>query len=145
MSADRHASAVSAGSRRRSVAEEQVTSVLKANEVPVFDRELNDDEAALAALGYKPEFKREFTLWTCFCVSFAVLGLLPSFASTMYYGMGYAGTPGMVWGWIIAMIFIQSVALGMGKLSFRGVAFDPITCLFLSSQCFRIHVADLFS
>jgi hypothetical protein len=47
-------------------------------------------------------------------VSFAVLGLLPSFASTLYFGMGYAGTAGMVWGWIIAMVFIQCVAMGMG-------------------------------
>ena len=38
---------------RASVAENQVTSVLSANEVPVFERELDADEAALAALGYK--------------------------------------------------------------------------------------------
>jgi predicted methyltransferase MtxX (methanogen marker protein 4) len=38
---------------RRSVAEEPVTSVLSANEVPVFDRELTADEEVLAALGYK--------------------------------------------------------------------------------------------
>lgn len=62
----------------------------------------------------RPEFRREFSLWTSFCVSFAVLGLLPSFASTLYFGMGYAGTAGMVWGWIIAMVFIQCVAMGMG-------------------------------
>jgi hypothetical protein len=30
--------------------------------------------------------------------------------------MGYAGTAGMVWGWIIAMIFIQCVALGIAEL-----------------------------
>lgn len=30
--------------------------------------------------------------------------------------MGYAGTPGMVWGWIIAMAFIQCVAMGMAEL-----------------------------
>ena len=69
----------------KSVAEEPVSSVLPDGEVPVFDRELNADEEVLAALGYKPEFKREFSLWTTFCVSFAVLGLLPSFASTLYY------------------------------------------------------------
>lgn len=67
------------------VAEEQVTSVLAPRHVPVYERESNADDDALAALGYKPEFKREFTLWTSFCVSFAVLGLLPSFASTLYY------------------------------------------------------------
>lgn len=72
--------------RKKSVAEEPVTSVLGAGEIPIYsERELTADEEVLAALGYKPEFKREFSLWTTFCVSFAVLGLLPSFASTLYY------------------------------------------------------------
>lgn len=110
-----HRPSVTPSGHRKSVAEEPVTSVLKPGEIPVYDRELSADEEVLAALGYKPEFKREFSLWTTFCVSFAVLGLLPSFASTLYYGMGYSGTPGMVWGWIIAMLFIQCVAAGMGE------------------------------
>ena len=105
-----------ASTRKKSVAEEPVTSVLPGGEVPIYDREFTADEEVLAALGYKPEFKREFSLWTTFCVSFAVLGLLPSFAATLYYGMGYAGTPGMVWGWLIAMVFIQCVAMGMAEL-----------------------------
>jgi len=75
----------STSGRQKSVAEEPVTSVLKAGEIPVYERELTADEEVLAALGYKPEFRREFSLWTTFCVSFAVLGLLPSFASTLYY------------------------------------------------------------
>lgn len=78
-----------ASARKKSVAEEPVTSVLTGGEVPIYDRELTADEEVLAALGYKPEFKREFSLWTTFCVSFAVLGLLPSFAATLYFGMGY--------------------------------------------------------
>lgn len=87
MSVDkRNESVVSASGRHRSVAEIPVTSVLTGGEVPVYDRELTADEEVLASLGYKPEFKREFSLWTTFCVSFAVLGLLPSFASTLYYG-----------------------------------------------------------
>ena len=102
--------------RHRSVAENNVTSVLSAGDVPVYTRELSADELVLGALGYKSEFKREFSLWTSFCVSFAVLGLLPSFAATLYYGMGYAGTPGMVWGWLIAMVFIQCVAMSMAEL-----------------------------
>jgi amino acid transporter len=96
---------------------------------------MDADERVIVALGYKQEFKREFSLWTTFCVSFAVLGLLPSFASTLYYGkfslqptcwlrfptnciqgMGYAGTAGMVWGWIVAMVFIQCVAMSMAEL-----------------------------
>jgi hypothetical protein len=94
---------------------QSVTTVLPAGEV--IDVEgLSADEAALVALGYKQELRREFSLWTTFCVSFAVLGLLPSFASTLYYGMGYAGTGGMVWGWLISWIFIQCVAMGMAEL-----------------------------
>lgn len=57
---------------------------------------VDHDEKVLLSLGYKQEFKREFSLWTSFCVSFAVLGLLPSFASTLAYGMGYAGTAGVL-------------------------------------------------
>jgi amino acid transporter len=102
--------------RHHPVAEEPVTSVLDSRDVLVYEEEQNEDDEVLAALGYKSEFKREFSLWTTFCVSFAVLGLLPSFASTLYYGMGYAGTAGMVWGWIIAMVFIQCVAMGMAEL-----------------------------
>ena len=76
---------LSAGGHHKVVGEEPVTSDLSGNEVPIFDRELTADEEVLAALGYKPEFRREFSLWTTFCVSFAVLGLLPSFASTLYF------------------------------------------------------------
>ncbi|KAJ6012094.1 hypothetical protein N7499_012936 [Penicillium canescens] len=95
---------------------EQVTSILPDGDVPYMDHDMDADERVITALGYKQEFKREFSLWTTFCVSFAVLGLLPSFASTLYYGMGYAGTAGMVWGWIIAMIFIQCIAMSMAEL-----------------------------
>ncbi|KAH7123910.1 amino acid permease-domain-containing protein [Dendryphion nanum] len=103
--------------RKHTVAEEPVTSVLPGGDVP-FDptHDFSEDEEVLAALGYKSEFKREFSLFTTFCVSFAVLGLLPSFASTLYYGMGYAGTAGMTWGWIVAMIGIQCVACSMAEL-----------------------------
>ncbi|KAL4784017.1 amino acid permease-domain-containing protein [Aspergillus varians] len=98
------------------IAHEPVTSILPNGDVPNLDDSMDADERVIMALGYKQEFKREFSLWTTFCVSFAVLGLLPSFASTIYYGMGYAGTAGMVWGWIIAMIFIQCVAMSMAEL-----------------------------
>ncbi|CAE7202628.1 hypothetical protein CFE70_008476 [Pyrenophora teres f. teres 0-1] len=103
--------------QRRSVGQEPVMSVLPDGDVPYDPTHTFDaDEEALAALGYKSEFKREFSLFTTFCVSFAILGLLPSFASTLYYGMGYAGTAGMTWGWPLAMIGIQCIAMGMAEL-----------------------------
>ena len=58
--ADRKGSGVSASGRKRSVAEEPVTSVLKGGDIPINDsgQDWNPDEEVLAALGYKPEFKR---------------------------------------------------------------------------------------
>jgi hypothetical protein len=66
-----------------------VTTVFADDALPEVVGELSGDEAALAALGYKQEFKREFSVWTSFAVSFAVMGLLPSIATTMWYGIGY--------------------------------------------------------
>ena len=63
-----------------------VTSVLQDGDIALTKPVMSEDERVITALGYKQEFKREFSLWTTFCVSFAVLGLLPSFASTVYYG-----------------------------------------------------------
>ena len=42
-----------AAGHRKSVAEEPVTSVLTADQIPITDRDLNEDEQVLAALGYK--------------------------------------------------------------------------------------------
>ncbi|KAL8883831.1 MAG: hypothetical protein Q9192_006986 [Flavoplaca navasiana] len=121
--------------RKKSMAEEQVTSVFTAGDVPVYEREYTADEEVLAALGYKPEFKREFSLWTSFCVSFAVLGLLPSFASTLYYVStcknqtheGKGGTKliafsGRAWGitgwsnWLVQITGAPSVDYGMASM-----------------------------
>jgi hypothetical protein len=46
------------------MAEENITSVHPGGDVPInnTDHERNSDEEILASLGYKPEFKREFTL-----------------------------------------------------------------------------------
>jgi hypothetical protein len=53
MSDDVRKTSVTSAHHRKSVGDNQVTSVLTSNEVPVFDRELTADEEVLAALGYK--------------------------------------------------------------------------------------------
>lgn len=53
MAEDKNRKPSNASGRRKSVAEEPVTSVLGSNQVVIFDRELTADEEALAALGYK--------------------------------------------------------------------------------------------
>lgn len=83
----------------------------------VVDHEVDNDEAVILALGYKQEFKREFSLLSTFGVSFSVLGLLPSIASTMYYSLGYTGNAGLTWAWLVAMVGIQCIANSMAELS----------------------------
>lgn len=59
---------------------------------------------------------RDFSIWSSFGVSFSVLGLLPSIASTLYFDLGYSGTGGSVWGWLIAALMIQATAFSMAEL-----------------------------
>jgi hypothetical protein len=74
------------------------------------------DEAILAALGYKQEFKREFTplevrmdfyiiqykkCLSCgqvFGIAFSIIGLAPSISSVLFYAIPNGGGPAMVWG-----------------------------------------------
>ena len=77
---------------------------------------LTNDEKTLMRLGYTPEFKRELGLWSIFSVSFSVIGLLPSVAATLFYGVGYIGIPGISWGWPIACSGIICVSLAMAEL-----------------------------
>jgi amino acid transporter len=106
--------------RKQSVVDEsklRVTSIFnKTGDHAVIDHEADNDEQVLVALGYKQEFKRDLSIWSSFSVSFSVLGLLPSIASTLGYNLAYSGPAGMVWGWITAGILIQFVALSMAEL-----------------------------
>ncbi len=71
------------------------------------------DEALLASLGYKQEFKRAFTplevyftplispwitIFQVFGIAFSIIGLLPSIASVLFYAIPNGGGPAMVWG-----------------------------------------------
>jgi hypothetical protein len=70
------------------ISHEPVTSVFRGTDAPVVDHKLDADEEVLVALGYRQDFKRKFTIWSSFSVSFSVLGLLPSVAATLGYSLG---------------------------------------------------------
>lgn len=95
-----------------------ITSVLSGdNKRILVDHPVGKDEAVILSLGYKQEFKREFSLMTTFAVSFSVLGLLPSIASTLWYSLAYAGNAGITWGYLVGMIGVLCVAFSMGEIS----------------------------
>ncbi|ODQ48903.1 hypothetical protein PICMEDRAFT_70496 [Pichia membranifaciens NRRL Y-2026] len=101
-----------------SVDDMKITSVLSGqHERIIVDHDVDHDEAVILALGYKQEFKREFSLFTTFGVSFSVLGLLPSIASTLWYSLAYAGNAGITWGYLIGMVGVMGVACSMAEIS----------------------------
>lgn len=79
------------------------------------DHVIDNDEAMILAMGYKQELKRELSLWSIFAVSFSVLGLLPSIAACFSYQQLVIGITPVPW--IVAIVFITSVALSMAEIS----------------------------
>lgn len=75
------------------------------------------DEELLAQLGYKQEFKREFTPLEVFAVAFSFMGPLPSLASVLVYSIPNGGPAAMVWGWLVASAFIFTTGLSMAELA----------------------------
>lgn len=93
-----------------------ITTILSNQDVTInLDHEVTKDEALILALGYKQELRREFSLWSIFCVSFSVLGLLPSIAACFDYQQLVIGMSPIPW--ILAILFITSVALSMAEVS----------------------------
>lgn len=86
---------------------------------------------------YKQEFRREFSMFTSFGVSFSVLGLLPSIATTLWYGMGYAGTAGMVWGYVRSRPF--SISCSRFRISSRATRHTPHATRSLLEIPNRVH------
>ncbi|KAJ1022511.1 hypothetical protein NDA16_003500 [Ustilago loliicola] len=75
------------------------------------------DAELLATLGYKQEFKREFSSLEVFGIAFSIMGVAPSIASTLIYALPSGGPIGMVWGWLIGCFFIAFTGLALGDLA----------------------------
>ncbi|KAF9237249.1 amino acid/polyamine transporter I [Melanogaster broomeanus] len=75
------------------------------------------DEAVLARLGYKQEFRRAFTPLEVFGIAFSIIGLLPSIASVLASAASNGGAVTMVWGWAFASCFILCIGMALGELA----------------------------
>ncbi|KAH7910463.1 amino acid/polyamine transporter I [Hygrophoropsis aurantiaca] len=76
----------------------------------------NADDALLAVLGYKSEFKREFSLIETIAFAFSIMGVVASVSSTFSFPLVSGGHVGMVWGWLIPCFFVMAVASSMAEL-----------------------------
>ncbi|THV08672.1 amino acid transporter [Dendrothele bispora CBS 962.96] len=75
------------------------------------------DDELLAELGYKSEFKREFSMVETIAFAFSIMGVVASVSSTLEFGLVSGGHVGMVFGWLIPSLFVSSVALSMAEMT----------------------------
>ncbi|KAJ3549968.1 hypothetical protein NM688_g5123 [Phlebia brevispora] len=77
----------------------------------------NSDDVQLELLGYKSEFKRDFSFLGVFSLVSSELAVLPGVAGTIWYMMGYCGLVGMTWGWFVGAVMGQPLAYSLAELS----------------------------
>ncbi|UZJ57577.1 hypothetical protein CBS101457_006897 [Exobasidium rhododendri] len=78
---------------------------------------LNEDERMLASLGYKQEFKREFSTLTTICYCTSVMGVVASFSATLNFPLDAAGHVGIVWAWAVGSVMVWSCAASLAEMS----------------------------
>jgi len=75
------------------------------------------DDVRLAELGYKSEFRREFSLLELIAFSFSIMGVVASVTSTFSFPLVSGGHVGMVFGWLIPCLFVMTVAASMAEMA----------------------------
>lgn len=83
-------------------------------ETPQIDALHTTDVDLLAQIGYKQELNRRFNTIQVFGVAFSIMGLLPSIATSLSYGIA-AGPAGAIWGWLIASCFTLMLGIAMSE------------------------------
>ncbi|KAH9831373.1 amino acid transporter [Rhodofomes roseus] len=75
------------------------------------------DDARLAELGYKSEFKREFSSIETIAFSFSIMAVVSGISSTLSLILASGGHVGLVWGWGIPVPFVMCVAAVMAEMA----------------------------
>ncbi|KAI0338005.1 amino acid transporter [Trametopsis cervina] len=75
------------------------------------------DDSQLELMGYKQEFKRDFSFLGLFALTSSELAVLPGVAGTIWYTMGYCGLVGMTWGWLVGAVMGQPLVYSLAELS----------------------------
>ncbi|KAJ6624395.1 amino acid transporter [Mycena sp. CBHHK59/15] len=70
----------------------------------------------LLELGYKPEFRREMSLFGVLGISFCAIGILTGMSSAFQTGLFSGGPVGLFWGWNIVSLFMMLIALSLAEI-----------------------------
>ncbi|KAI0646185.1 APC amino acid permease [Trametes meyenii] len=77
---------------------------------------VGSDDAALAQLGYKQEFRRAIGPVEVFGLGFSIIGLVPGISSVLVFSIPNGGPTAMIWGWTVCAVFLMFIGLALAEL-----------------------------
>lgn len=77
--------------------------------------DLDEDARMLASLGYKQEFKREFSTLTTICYTTSVMGVVASFSETLNFPLDHGGHFGIAWAWFVEPTIVWTVVASLAE------------------------------
>ncbi|KAG9308306.1 amino acid/polyamine transporter I [Chiua virens] len=88
----------------------------KLEEVTRVPVNVDTSDQRLLELGYKPEFRREMSLFGVLGISFCAIGILTGMSSAFQTGLFSGGPLGLFWGWNICSFFMFLIALSLAEI-----------------------------
>ncbi|THU84916.1 amino acid transporter [Dendrothele bispora CBS 962.96] len=83
---------------------------------PLNGTDVEESDKRLMELGYKPEFRREMSLFGVLGISFCAIGILTGMSSAFQTGLFSGGPLGLFWGWNICSLFMLFIALSQAEI-----------------------------
>lgn len=77
---------------------------------------IDADDGQLQSLGYKQEFRREFTRWSTLSYAISIMGVLGSVPATWSAPLAAGGPTTAIWAWFSGTFFALCLALSIGEL-----------------------------
>jgi len=87
----------------------EVVAIEEAHDVTLSDQRLLN-------LGYRPEFRREMSLFGVLGISFCAIGILNGMSSAIQTGLFSGGPFGLFWGWHVSLTFQSTLQMILQKL-----------------------------
>lgn len=81
------------------------------------DEEYNEADKGLAALGYAPVYKREFSMWSCFSFALSISGLFGTVTTTFSYPLEAGGAASAIWCWLIGGVGALCLAYSIAEIA----------------------------
>ena len=81
------------------------------------EQQLQQDVKDLHGLGYAQELLRTMGGFSNFAISFSIISILTGAVILYDYGLAWAGTAAVVWGWPLITVFVLAIAAAMAELA----------------------------